>query len=152
MHGGSLHRKDGTTRVFDELLQHRLGIVVLPISQSCKATHTNQVAVAAHHGDCFQQMFTLVTIHDDTTLGFQFPGAGIHVEHDHIHAQVHSRLLGGETGAQTIIKEDHHQGFVLSQMLILVTVVLNLLCFGERFLQRADILYIYKTFHMIYQL
>ena len=94
-------------------------------------------------------MLTLVTVHDDTTLGLQFPGTGIHIEHDDIHAQVHSRLLSAETGAQTIVEEDHHQCLVLTQMLILITVVLDLLCFGERLFQRADIFYIDKTLHIV---
>ena len=66
------------------------------------------------------------------TLCFQFPGTGIDVEHDDIHAEVHGGLLGGEARAQGVIEEDHHEGLVLAQMLILVTVVLDLKCFGHR--------------------
>ncbi len=85
MHGGSLHREDGTARVFDKLVQHRLGIVILTVCQSGKGAYTDEVAVAAHHGDGLQQMLTLVTVHDDTTLRLQFPGTGIDIEHDDIH-------------------------------------------------------------------
>ena len=150
MYGGRLHRKDGATGVFDKLLQYGLGIVVFTIGQAGETTHANQVAVATHHGDGLQQMFTLVTIHDNATLGLQFPGSGIHIEHDYIHAEVHGRLLGGQTGAQTIIEEDHHQGLVLTQVLILITVVLDLKCFGHRLLQRADIFYINKCSHILF--
>ena len=94
-------------------------------------------------------MFTLVTVHDDATLCLQFPGTGIHIEHDDVHAQVHRRLLGRETGTQTVIEENHHQGLVLSQMLILETVVLDLERLGHRLIQRTDILNINKTFHML---
>ena len=53
MYGGCFHRKDRATTVFDELLQYGFGVVVFTISQSGKGTHTNQIAVAAHHGDGF---------------------------------------------------------------------------------------------------
>ena len=76
-------------------------------------------------------MFTLVAIHDYTTLSLQLPCTSIHIEHDDIHAEVHCCLLGRETCAQTIIEENHHQGLVLAQMLIFKTLVLNLKSFGH---------------------
>ena len=94
-------------------------------------------------------MLRLVSVHDDATFCLQFPSACIYVEHDDIHAQVHGCLLGGQTGAQRVVEEDHHQGLVLAQMLIFVTVVLDLHCLGHCFLQWADILYINKCLHIL---
>ena len=51
MYGGCFHGEDRTARVFDKLIQHCLGIVILAISETCKGTYANQVAVAAHHGN-----------------------------------------------------------------------------------------------------
>jgi len=36
-----------------------------------------------------------------------------------------------------------------AQMLILETLVLDLLCFGEGFLDITDVLYVDKTFHIL---
>ena len=100
MHGSCLHSEDRTARILDKLIQHSLCIVILTIGESSKAAHTDEVAVTTHHGDCLQQVLTLVSVHDDTTLCLQFPGTSVHVEHDDIHAEVHGCLLGRETGTQ----------------------------------------------------
>ena len=147
MHGSSLHGEDRTTAVFDELVQNGFSIVVFAVGKTSETSDTDQVAVASHHRDSLQQVLTFVTIHDDTAFCFQFPGASIDVKHDDVHAEVHGSLLGREAGAQGVIKEDHHQGFVLTQMLILKTVVLDLLGFGKCLVQVADILYVDETFH-----
>ena len=68
MHGSCLHGKDGATRIFDKLIQYRFSVIVFAVGKSCKRAHTNQIAVAAHHGNGLQQMFALVAIHNDTTL------------------------------------------------------------------------------------
>ena len=94
MYGGSLHSEDGTAAVFDELLEHGLSIVILTVGESGEGTYADEVAVATHDGNGFEQVFALVAIHDDATLCFQFPGTGIDVEHDDIHAEVHGGLLG----------------------------------------------------------
>ena len=50
---------------------------------------------------------------------------------------------------QAVIEKDHHQRLVLSQMLIFESFLLNLLCFGQRFVQGADILNVYKCSHIL---
>ena len=100
MHGSRLHGEDGLAAILDKLVEHRLGIVVFTVGQSCKRAHANHVAIAAHDGDGLQQVFRLVAIHDDAPFGLQLPGTCIHVEHNDIHAQVHGSLLGRQTGAQ----------------------------------------------------
>ena len=100
VHRGCLHGEDGLTAVFDKLVEHRLGIVILTIGESGKRAYTNYVAVATHNGNGLQQMLALVSVHDDATLGFEFPGTGIDVEHDDVHAEVHGSLLRGKTGTQ----------------------------------------------------
>ena len=56
MHGGRLHSKNGAAAVLDKLVHHRLGVVILAVGQSGKRAHTDDVAVAAHHGDGLEQM------------------------------------------------------------------------------------------------
>ena len=86
MYGSRLHSKYGFATILDELVEHCLGIVVFTVSQSGKASHTNHIAVTTHHRDSLQQVFTLITIHNDTTLRLQFPCTGIDIKHDNVHA------------------------------------------------------------------
>ena len=145
-----LHSEDRTTRVLNKLIQNGFCIVILTIGKTCKRAHSDKVAIASHHWDGLEQVLTLVAIHDDTTLRLEFPSSGIDIEHDDVHAKIHGCFLGRETGAQTVIEEDHHQRLVLTQMLILETVVLDVLCFGEGLTEVADILHIDKTLHNSY--
>ena len=149
MDGGCLHSEDGTAGVLDKLLQYGLCIVVFTIGETSKRTDTDKIAVAAHDGDGLKKMLALVAIHDNATLRFQFPGTGIDIEHDDIHAEVHSCLLSRESGSQRVVEEYHHERFVLAQMLILITVVFDLLCFGEGFPEVAEVLHINETLHFL---
>ena len=149
MHSSCLHCKYRTARILDKLIQNSLSIVVFAIRESCKRTHSYEVAVATHNRDSLQQMLALIAIHDNTTFSLQFPCTCVNIEHDDIHAKIHSCLLGRQACAQTVIEEDHHQGLVFAQVLILKTIILNLLSFGEGFLDVADVLYIDKTFHIL---
>ena len=98
VNGSSLHSEDWATAVLYELVDDGLGIIVVTVFQTGKAAHTDKVAEATHHRDSLQQVLALVAIHDDATLCLQFPGTCVHVEHDHIHAQVHRSLLCTQTG------------------------------------------------------
>ena len=149
VNGCCFHGEDRTPTVFNKLLQNSLCIVVFAVCKSSKGTYTNEVAVATHYRDSLQQVLALVAIHDDTAFGLQFPCSGIHIEHDDIHSQVHSRFLCRESCTQGVIKENHHERLVLAQMLEFITFVLNLLCFGEGLTEIANILNIDKTFHML---
>ena len=149
MYGSRLHSEDRTSAVLDELLQNGLRIVILTVCQSSERTYTNQVTIATHHRNGFQQVFRFVSIHNDTAFCLEFPGTGIHVEHDDIHSHVHRCLLGRESCTQGVVEENHHERLVLAQMLVLITFVLNLLCFGEGLAKIAYILYVDKTFHIL---
>ena len=144
MHGGCLHGEDGTAAILEELVIYGFGIVILSVCQSGKGTDSDEIAVRAHHRDGFQEVFATVAIHDDPTLGLQFPRSGIHIKHNDIHAQVHCRLLCGETGAQTVIEKHHQQGLVLAQMLPLETVLLYLYGLLQSLVQIAEVLYVQK--------
>ena len=100
MHGGRLHGEDGTAGVLDELVEHRLGVVVVAVGEPGEGAHADDVAVAAHYGDGLKQVLALVAVHDDAALRLQLPGTGVHVEHDDVHAQVHGGLLRAEARAQ----------------------------------------------------
>ena len=130
VNGCRFHGKYRTAGVFDKLIHDSFRIVEFAVRETRKGTDTNQITIASHHGNGFQQMLALITIHDHATLGLQFPGSGIHIEYDDVHTQVHGCLLCAETRTQTIVEENHHQRLVLAQMLIFETLVLNLLCFS----------------------
>ena len=93
VNGSCLHGEDWATAVLHKLVDDGLGIIVVTVFQTGKATNTDKVAEATHHRDSLQQVLALVAIHDNATLCLQFPGTGIHIEHDYIHAQVHRSLL-----------------------------------------------------------
>ena len=135
MHGSSLHGKDRFAAIFYKLVVNGLGIVVLAVGESGKRADTNHIAVAGHNGNGLQQMLALVTIHNDTTLGLQLPCSGIHVQYNHVHAQVQGSLLGREAGSQAIV-EEHQQGrFVTSQLYIFITLFLYFLGLSQCQLQ-----------------
>ena len=69
MYGSRFHSEDRLATILDELVEHRLGIVVLTVGKTSKRAYTNHIAIAAHNRDGLQQMLTLVTIHDDATFG-----------------------------------------------------------------------------------
>ena len=92
-------------------------------------------------------MFTLVAIHNDTALGLQLPCTLIHIEHNHIHAQVTGCLLGTQTGPQTVVEENQQASLMLSQGFIFVAVYLDFESFGKGTLQVAQIVYVCKVSH-----
>ena len=148
MHRGALHEENGTAAIFDELLQNFLFVVVLTIFETGETAYTDNVAIRAHHGNGFQEMFALVAVHDDATFGLQLPGALVHVEHYDVHTQIHSCLLGGETGAQRVVEKDEHCRLVTTQTLILITVLLDVKSLFQCLIQRTYVTYVLKYFHM----
>ena len=114
MYGGGLHSDDRPARVFHKLVDDGLCVVVVAVLQPCKRTHGDDVAVAAHHRDGFQQMLALVAVHDHAAFRLQLPCTGIDVKHNDVHAQVHGRLLSRQTRAQTVVEEYHQQRLVFS--------------------------------------
>ena len=152
VHSGTLHEEDRASAVLDELLENLLLIVVLARLETGKGTHADEVAVATHDGNSFKEVFALVTFHDDTPFGLQFPGTLIDVEHDDVHAEVEGCLLGGEASAQGVVEEDEHGGLVLAQLLILIAILLDVESLVEGFAEVADVGYVLENFHKIEKL
>ena len=115
MHRSRFHSHHRTAAILHELVDYGLCIVIFAVLESCEGAHGNDVAVACHHWDGFEQVLALVTVHDDATLGFQFPCTSIHIEHDDVHTQVHGSFLRAEARAQTVVEEYHQQCLVLTQ-------------------------------------
>ena len=84
-------------------------------------------------------MLALVAVHDNATLGLKFPCSLVYVEYDDIHAEVACRLLRREARAQRVVEKDEETGLVVTQSLILITVFLNLKCFGESLIEVAEV-------------
>lgn len=131
----------------DELLDDAFFVVVLPVFESGKRAHTNQVAVAAHYGDGLEQVLALVAVHNDAAFGFQFPGALVHVEYNDVKPQVAGRFLSAQTGAQTVVEENEQYRAVAAPRFKTVAVGLDFAGFGQRGIERSDITYVQKTFH-----
>ena len=149
VYGGGLHSKDGLATVLHKLLYDAFCIVKCSVLQSGKTSHSDDVAETAHHGNGFQKMLALVTIHDDTTLGLQFPGTSVHVQHHYVHSQIHGGLLGTETCTQTIVEEYHQQSLVASQVLMAKPVFLYFLCLGNGIAQVAQVFCIEECSHRV---
>ena len=147
---GGLHGEHGAAGILNELVEDNLVIVVVAVLETGKGAHTDDVAIATHYGNGFEQVFGLVAIHDDATFGFQLPGTLVDVEHNDIHAQVKGCFLGAEAGTQAGIEENHHQRFITSQFHVFETVFLNLECFGQCCFQVADVLYTGKVLHKLF--
>ena len=107
MHCGSLHSEHRSARIFDKLHENLLLIVVGLIFESGERAHAYHIAVATHHRNSFEQVFGLIAVHNHATLCLELPSALIHVEHYHIHAQIHGSLLSAEASAQRRVEEYH---------------------------------------------
>ena len=149
VHCGSLHSKHRSARIFDKLHENLLLIVVGLVFESGERAHANHIAVATHHRNSFEQVFGLIAVHNHAALGFELPRALIHIEHYHIHAQVHGSLLGAETRAQRRVKEYHQKGLVFTQMFICISVGLHFEGFFHRLLQVAKVGYVLKVLHSL---
>ena len=147
MTGGTFHREDGLAGILDELREDHLLVVVLLRLETGKRTHADDVGIAAHHGDGFEQMLGLVAVHHDTALCLEFPGARIHIEHDGVHAEVLRSLLGGETGAKRVVEEDQQAGLVPAQVLKVVAVSLYVQGFTQSDLEVPQVAYILVISH-----
>ena len=82
-----------------KLVDDGFRIVEITVFESGETSHGDDVAETAHHGNRFEQMFALVAVHDYAALSLQFPCAGIHIQHDGVHAQIHGSLLRAQTCA-----------------------------------------------------
>ena len=149
MHCGALHEENGAAAVANELLEDALLVVVGTVLEAGKTAHADDVAVAAHDGNGFEEVFALVAVHDDAALGFELPGTLIDVEDDDVHAEVHGSLLGGEARAQGVVEEDEQRGLVAAEVLPLVAVALHLLRFGKGGAQVADVGYVLENIHIV---
>ena len=149
VHGGRFHGEDGASAVTYELVEHGFGVVVFAVGQAGERAHADDVAIAAHHGYGLEQVLALVAVHDDAALGLELPGAGVHVEHDDVHAEVHGGLLRAEARAQAVVEEYHEQRLVLAQLLVLKAVALNLLRLGKGLTEAAEVANVDECFHFI---
>ena len=149
MHSGALHEEHRSSAVFDELVENLLLVVVLTVFKTSKGAHTDDVAIAAHHGDGLQQVFALVAIHHDSAFSFQLPSALVHIEHDDVHAEVHGCFLCAETRAQTVVEENQQRSLVLAQSLVLEAILFDVECFLHGNFQVAYIAYMLKYFHIL---
>ena len=148
MHSSALHEENRLAAVFDELIENLLFVVVLTVLKTCKRTYSDDVAVASHHRYGLEQVFALVSVHDDAALCLQLPCALVDIEHDDIHTQVHSCFLCRQAGAQAVVEEYQHTGLVLTQILILVAVGFHCLRFFQGELEVAKVGYMLKNFHV----
>ena len=149
MHRGSLHRKHRLAAVLLELMIDGLRIIIVSVRQPGKGSDAYNVAITPHNRNGFQQVLALVAIHDDATLRFEFPRTGIHIEHDNVHAEVHSCFLRAETGAKAVIEEHHEQGLILAKCIVLIAVGFYFSCFPECLLEVTKVFYIKETSHLL---
>ncbi len=149
MYRGRLHSENRLAAVTDELIEHRLGIIVLTVGKSCKRAYSDNVAVGGHHRYSLEKMLALVSVHYHAAFGFQFPCTGVHIEHDDVHAEVHRGFLCAQACAQRVVEKYHQQCLVLAEMLIFESVVFYLLCFGERKVEVTDVFYVDECSHIV---
>ena len=146
----ALHKEHGLTRVLDKLIENLLVVVVLAALELRERAHTDNIAIARHHGNSLEQVFALVAIHNHTALGFEFPRALVHIQHDDIHTEVHRRLLGAQTGAKAIVEEDEQGGLVATQLTVFVSVCFDFERLAQSLFQVAEVGHILEYFHIGY--
>ena len=62
-------------------------------------------------------MLRLVAVHNHAALSFELPCALVHIEHNHVHAQIHGSLLCAEASAERGVEENHQESLVLTKVL-----------------------------------
>ena len=97
------------------------------------------VAIAAHYGDGFAEVFGFVSVHHDAEFGFQLPAVLADVQDYGVHAKVLRGFLAAETGAEAAVEEDEEGGRVVAQLFLGVAVLFHLFCLLQRLLQVSDI-------------
>ena len=117
------------------------------ISGQIKEDLSKKLAEFASYNDSLEEVFGLVTVHDDPAFGFQFPCTLVHIEHNHIHTQIAGSLLCTQTGAETVVEENQQASLVLAQRFILIAVLLDFERFLKGGIQVAQIKYISVIFH-----
>ena len=101
------HTEDRFARVFYELFQDFLPVVVGLALELRERPYPYHIAVAAHHRNSLQKMLGPVPVHHHATLSLEFPCPLVHIQYHHVHPQVHGRFLGAESGAETGVEEQH---------------------------------------------
>ena len=131
MYRGTLHGEHGATAIFDELTQDVFVVVVLAAVEMGKGSHTYDVAVTSHDGDCLKQVFAFIAVHDNSTFRLEFPCTLVHIEHNYVHAEIHSGFLCAETGSQAVVEEYQQRGAVFAEVFERIVVFLYFGCFFE---------------------
>ena len=90
---GGFHTENGFARILDKLIENNFIIIISFAFELRKRAHADNVAIGAHHGNGFQNVFRFVAVHYHAALGFEFPRALVDIEHDYVHSQIHSRFL-----------------------------------------------------------
>ena len=139
VHRSRLQGYDRLAAVLHELLEYGLGIIEIPVLQTCERAHAYDVAIAGHHRYGLPQMLGLVPVHNHAQLGLQLPAVLTYVEHYWVHTQVVGGLLAAEPRPERAVEENQHYGLVLAQMLPGERIGLHLPCLLE---SRGEISYI----------
>ncbi len=102
-----LHADDRFPRITDELFQNDFVIIIDLVVELRKRAHADDIAISAHHGNGFQHVLRLITIHHYTFLRFQLPCTLIDIQHNDIHSEIQRRFLRAQSGAQARIEKYH---------------------------------------------
>ena len=86
-------------------------------------------------------MLALVAVHDHSALGLKLPRALVHIEHYHVHSEVHRGFLRAQAGAQAVVEEHHEQGPVAPELLVGEGMLLHIFRGLHRFMETAKLLY-----------
>ena len=108
--------------MFDELVKDNLVVVIFLVLKTCERTYANDIAVASHYRNGLQNVLRLVTVHNHSAFGLEFPCSLVYVEYNDVHAKVQGCLLCAESCAQARVEEHHHEGLVLAELAVSVTV------------------------------
>ena len=127
-----------------------LCVVLLTVGESRKSAYADNVAERSHHGNRFQEVFTLIAVHNYATLGFQFPSALIYVKHNDVKTQVARRLLRRKACAKTIVEKHKECRFSLTEIFESVTVVFNYFCQGKRVREVAKVFSVKECLHIMF--
>ena len=85
------------SRQLYELVDDLLTIIIRLACKICKASYTNDIAVASHHRNCLKNMLRFVTVHNHTALSLKFPRSLVDVKYNHIHTKIQSCLLSTQS-------------------------------------------------------
>ena len=115
MSGSSFHGEYRFPGILNKLIQNFFRIIIFPVLETGKRTNSDNITIGSHHRNSFQQMFTLVTIHHNTTFCFQFPGSLVNIKYNDIHSQITGSLLCAKTSTQTVVEENQQTSLMLAK-------------------------------------